>query len=87
MINYAVHPGNTIKYLLISMGKTQKWLSEEMNMSKVIISELINGKRNVSTAIAVAFEKATGFSAEKLLKMQLDYDLFIRTVSDEHLDY
>lgn len=74
--NYAVHPGTTIKYLLISAGKSQKWLASEMNMSKTIISELINQKRNVTPRIAILFEKATGYPAIKLLNIQAEYDLF-----------
>lgn len=74
--NYAVHPGLTIKYILISMGKNQKWLSEQMKMSKVVISELINQKRNVTPAIALAFEKATSYSAENLLISQAKFDLY-----------
>lgn len=74
--DYAVHPGTTMKYILMSMGKNQKWLSEEMGMSKVVISELINQKRNVTPAIALAFEKATDYPADKLLKMQAEYDLY-----------
>ena len=74
--DYAVHPGVTMKYILISMGKNQKWLSEQMNMSKVIISELINQKRTVTPRIALAFEKATTYPAEKLLMLQVEYDLY-----------
>lgn len=58
------------------MGKNQKWLSSEMNMSKTIISELINQKRNVTPRIALLFEKATGYPAIKLLNIQAEYDLF-----------
>ena len=73
--NYAVHPGTIIKFILMSMNKTQKWLSDEIGMSKVIVSELINQKRNVSPAIALAIEDATSYPAIKLLKAQAEYDL------------
>ena len=80
--NYAVHPGLTIKYLLISYGKNQKWLSSKMNMSMTVISEIINQKRNVTPRIALLFEKATGYPAIKLLYIQAEYDLF-----KERLEY
>lgn len=82
--DYAVHPGKTMKYLLLSIGKNQKWLSEQMGMSKVVISELINGKRNVTPAIAIAFEKATSFSADTLIKIQAEYDLFQERVKEDN---
>lgn len=74
--NYAVHPGTIIKFILMSMNKTQKWLSDEIGMSKVIVSELINQKRNVSPAIALAIESATSYPALKLLQAQAEYDLY-----------
>ena len=77
LMNYKLHPGTIIKYILISMGKKQKWLATEMNMSKVVINELIHGKRNVTPQIAIAFEKATEYSADKLLKAQAEYDLYV----------
>ena len=76
-MNYAVHPGSLMKMLLMSSGKKQKWLSSEMGVSKVVVSELIHGKRSVTPSIAIAFEKAIGYPAENLIKLQGDYDLFI----------
>ena len=75
-MDYAIHPGSVMKSLLISMGKRQKWLASQMNMSKVVISELVNGKRSVTPRIALEFEKATGYPAKYLLNTQVDYDLF-----------
>ena len=75
--NYSVHPGEIIKMILLSMDKTQKWLAEQMNLNKTVVSDLIHGKRNVTTRIADAFERATGFSAKALLAQQNEYDLFM----------
>ena len=74
--DYAVHPGKTIKYILTSMGKSQKWLSEQTRINKTIINELINGKRDVTPEIAEAFEKATSFPADTLINIQTEYNLF-----------
>ena len=76
-MNYAVHPGSLIKMLLMSSGKKQKWLANEMGVSKVVISELIHGKRSVTPSIAIAFEKAIGYPAENLVRLQVEYDLFV----------
>ena len=74
--NYCVHPGAFIKAILMSINKTQKWLANEMAVNKIIVSDLIRGKRNVTPNLAKSFEKATGFSAEALLQQQNKYDLF-----------
>jgi len=85
-MNYTVHPGTVMKTILLSMGKKQKWLAEEMKMSKVVISELINQKRNVTPQIAISFENATGYPAQTLLRMQADYDLFNAIKKDMNVD-
>ena len=74
--NYRVHPGIVMKSILLSLDKNQKWLANEMNMNKTVISNILNGKRKVTKKIATAFEKATNYPAENLLKAQLDYDMY-----------
>ena len=83
-MNYAVHPGSLIKMLLMSSGKKQKWLSNEMGVSKVVISEIIHGKRSITPQLAIAFEKAIGYPAEKLVRLQGEYDLFMERQKDFH---
>ena len=75
--NYCVHPGKVVKSILMSIDKTQKWLAIETGINKIVISNIIHGKRNVTTAFAHAFQQATGFSAETLLGQQNKYDLFV----------
>ena len=74
--NYRVHPGMVMKSILISLGKNQNWLAKEMGMNKTVISNILNGKRTITKNIALSFEKATGYPADKLLKAKVDYDLF-----------
>lgn len=74
--NYRVHPGIIMKSILMSLNKNQKWLAENMNMNKTIISNILNGRRKVTKNIAVSFEKATGYPALNLIKAQAEYDLF-----------
>lgn len=76
-MNYVVHPGSLIKMLLMSSGKKQKWLSNEMGVSKVVVSELIHGKRSITPQMALAIEKAIGYPAENLVRLQGEYDLFM----------
>lgn len=75
--NYCVHPGMLIKSVLMSIGKTQNWLADKMGVKKVVISELVNGKRSVTPKTAYEFEKITGYKATYLLAQQDEYDLFM----------
>ena len=74
--DYCVHPGNIMRAVLMSINKSQKWLAKEMNVNKTVISSLLAGKMRVTTAVASAFEKATGYPTESLLQQQKKYELF-----------
>lgn len=74
--DYCVHPGKIMKAVLMSINKTQKWLAQEMNINKTVVCDLLAGKRSVSTSVALAFERATGYPAESLLLQQKKYELF-----------
>ncbi len=84
--NYRVHPSVVMKSILMSIGKNQKWLADEMNMNKTVISNILNGKRKITKNIATAFEKATGYPAENLLKAQLEYDMFYSTTTNKSIE-
>ena len=56
----ATHPGELIKDELKERGMTQKQLASETGIKPSVLSETINGKRNVSLNVAVALEKALG---------------------------
>lgn len=60
----ATHPGEMIKDELIARGMTQKELAEQTGIKQSVISETINGKRNVSLSLAVALEKALDIPAD-----------------------
>lgn len=74
--DYCVHPGSIMRTVLMSINKSQKWLAKEMNVNKTVISSILAGKRSVTTLIAAAFEKATGYPADSLLYQQKKYELF-----------
>ena len=80
--NYRVHPGVIMKSIILSIDKNQKWLADKMGMNKTVISNLLNGKRNVTKKIAISFEKATGYPAINLINAQNEYDLFYSIVKN-----
>lgn len=84
--NYRVHPGVVMKSILLSLNKNQQWLSNEMNMNKTVISNILHGRRNITNKIAISFEKATGYPAENLLKAQIEYDLFYSTNKNKSIE-
>ena len=65
-----------MKSILMSTGKTQTQLAKELNMNRTTVNKILNGKKRVSKNTAILFEKATGYSAKKLLNVQTEYDLF-----------
>jgi len=84
--NYRVHPSVIMKSILMSIDKNQKWLACEMNMNKTVISNILNGKRKITKNIATAFEKATGYPAENLLKAQLEYEMYYSTIENKSIE-
>lgn len=71
----ATHPGEMIKDELRERHMTQKQLSEETGIKASVLSETINGKRNVSLSVAVALEKVLGIPADVWMNLQTQYDL------------
>lgn len=70
------HPGAVLKELYLkplelSVAETAKAL----DMPRSALSEIINGKRSISIAVAHKLAKAFGGSARSWLNMQLGYDL------------
>ncbi|MBQ6186672.1 MAG: HigA family addiction module antidote protein [Prevotella sp.] len=71
----ATHPGELIKDELTERGMTQKQLSEMTGIKQSVLSETINGKRNISLNIAVALEKALDIPADVWMNLQTNYKL------------
>ena len=69
------HPGEFIKDELDALDMLQKQLAERMQISKTVVSELINGKRNLTPMIALKLEAALGIDAEFWMKLQVNYEV------------
>lgn len=61
---------------------TQKQLAAETGIKASVLSETINGKRNVSLSVAIALEKALGISADIWMNMQTQYDLDTANIAE-----
>ena len=64
------HPGEVLKDELEYRGISQKQLAAEMGISYTLLNEVLNGKRQVNTELALLVEAALDIPAESLLQMQ-----------------
>ncbi len=78
----ATHPGEMIRDELKERGMTHKQPAAETGIMASVLSETINGKRNVSLSVAVALEKALGISADIWMNMQTQYDLDTANIAE-----
>ncbi len=70
----ATHPGTILKYELEERGLTQKAFAEQIGMRPSHLSELLNGKRSMTIAIAYKIEKALGIDSQ-FLTLSLNYSV------------
>lgn len=70
-----IHPGEMIKDEIEYRGLSQRKLAAQMGISPMLLNEILNGKRAVSTEYALLFEAALGIDAEIWIRLQADYDM------------
>ena len=71
----AVHPGMMIKPELEERGISQKDFAKMVGIQASHLSEVLNGKRALTTDLAVKIESAIGLPAKVLLSAQTQYEL------------
>ena len=71
----AVHPGMMIKPELKERGISQKDFATMIGVQASHLSEVLNGKRALTTDLAVKRESAIGLPAKVLLSAQTQYEL------------
>jgi len=72
-----MHPGEFIKRVYLApFGIASNKLARKLQVSTGLISRLINGKTDLSPAMALKLSKVLGRSAESWLLMQDNYDLW-----------
>ena len=70
-----MHPGVLISNELKARKMRQIELAKKLGIAKNVMSELINGKRNITAALAIKLEKAFDIKAEFWMKHQATYEL------------
>lgn len=72
----AVHPGPWLKRNVIEhYGLTVTEAADRLHVTRPAMSNLLNGKADLSPVMALRFELAFGLGAETLLRMQTAHDL------------
>ena len=71
-----IHPGEVLlEEFLKPLEISQYRLSKELNIPQTRISEIVKGKRRISTDTALRLSRYFGNSAKFWLGLQIDYDL------------
>jgi len=78
----AVHPGMMIKPELDERGISQKAFAKMLGTQPSHLSEVLNGKRALTTELAMKIERAIGLPAKILLSAQTQFEL--ESASNNH---
>lgn len=69
------HPGEVLQdTVLRTMAVTE--LAKSLQVSRVALSRVVNGRAAVSAELAIRLAAALGGSAESWMRMQVSYDLW-----------
>lgn len=77
------HPGELVKDELEYLAIKQKDFAEKFNISYSALNEVLNGKRNITSELALVLEAALGIKADVLVRIQTDYNLDMARNSDK----
>jgi addiction module HigA family antidote len=70
------HPGDLIRTEIIEeLGLTVKKAAEILKVRRATLSDLLHGKATLTPDMALRIEKAFGPDMDRLLRMQLAYDV------------
>lgn len=72
----AVHPGEIIRDELEFRGISQRGLARTISVSPTIINELLQGKRQLNTELALLIGAALDIDAEPLLELQSKFNIY-----------
>ena len=70
------HPGIVLGEEIEYRNLTKKEAAESMGISPTVLSEILSGKRNITTATAIKIEQAFSINALFFLNMQVRYEYY-----------
>ena len=72
-----IHPGEILRDELMARGISQRKFALLIDASYSVINEIINGKRPITTEVALKIEAATSTNAQSWVNMQSAYNMHI----------
>ncbi len=70
-----IHPGEILKDEIEYRGISQRRLASQIGVSYTLLNEVLNGKRQVNTELAMLIEAALGLDADTFVRMQAQYNI------------
>lgn len=70
------HPGMVLGEEIEYRKLTRRSVAERMGISPTVLSEIISGRRNITTTTAIKIENALGINALFFLNMQVRYEYY-----------
>ena len=80
--NLAIHPGELLAEEIELIGMTQSELAERMSISVYVVSEIIQGKRDITDEVAAKLEEVLGSPAHMWVNSQARYDFTKALIRD-----
>ena len=71
----AVHPGEVLGELLSEMSISQSALARHIGVTQAYISDIVNGRRNLSAPMAWKLSASIGLAAEAWMNLQKNWEL------------
>ena len=84
-IEHPVHPGIYVKKNILPEGMTVKKAAEMIGVGRPALSNLLNGKANLSLDMATRLTKAFNADKSSLLKVQQGYEVFLHKESEKRI--
>lgn len=79
-----IHPGETISDLITDRNISQKELAQRLGVSEAFLSDVINGKKDISKTLAKGLEYVFGVSSTFWLNLQANYDSELLSLEEEN---
>ncbi len=81
------HPGQFIRMEVIEpLGLSVTAAAKALGVTRPALSNLLNGRASLSSAMAIRMEKAFGLRMEHLMRIQLAYDVARAQASSDRID-
>ena len=80
------HPGDYVRQKIIPSGMSVTVAAERLGISRVALSNFLNGRSSLSPGMAARLEKAFGVDRERLVDMQAAYDTQRRHEAEKRVE-